>query len=341
LIANSIFNIPDIFRHKKSVISAESIEKVRILADWEKDIDNRENINKGFNYEAVCQEIFNYFLGKFNEKFNVKRDIKFGHGYYRKLEIKRDNNNIFIDDTLLSALFQFIAAVFYWAEGFGDKTVALFGFRYLLFITNDLCLNLHELPGTKTYEEFMDRFNGKLNILMLASNVYWVMVIFAVLHELSHIFLEHKPHKEIHEKEEFLKQEYDADELAYVMLLDTICNRNNILSNYNIMEIFEEYTYLAPMMLIDFYDLPYYVDSIINKTKFYSLYPSPVHRKERLFKVFDDWEKSINTEEGNDLYNYFVDVIEKFKNDVCDAEECGNLNVLKRKWGYPETPVSG
>lgn len=332
MIVNSIFDIPEKFRYKKSILSAKSIEKIKKLVDWENDIPNRENINKGFDYETVYQEIFNYFLGKLNEKFNINRTIKFCLDYYRKVEIKRDNNDIFIDHTLLSALSGFTTTVFYCSEGFGDKEVDLFGFRYLLFIINEQCLNLHELPDKSSQDDFIERFNGKLEIIRIAMDIYWVMLVFAVLHELSHIFLGHKPYKEIYDHNEFLKQEYEADESAYIILLETIYNRNNIQLDYDMSAIFQEYTYLAPMMLIDFYNLIYYVDGTINKVKFYSPYPSPAHRKERLFTVFDRWEKSINTKEGNDLYNCFLDVIEKFMNDVCDAEECGNLDALKRKY---------
>lgn len=179
----------------------------------------------------------------------------------------------------------------------------------------------------------MDKYKDNVKLLNVVMDIYWSIITFLILHELSHIYLNRESSNVVDAKL-LRKQEYESDELAYKNLLNLIYNRKNIKMNYNIADIFEEYTYLSPLIFVDLVDLVKYVSGEIDNERYVSEYPSQIHRKENLLNIFDKWENDIDTEEGNAIYYWFIiTIIEKFKNNLYNANEFGKLNKIKRKKG--------
>ena len=59
-----------------------------------------------------------------------------------------------------------------------------------------------------------------------------------------------------------------------------------IIEEHGKSAMLEDYTYLAPMMYMDFFDLYYYTDRVLYKTWFYDPeHPLPIKRKNRLFTI--------------------------------------------------------
>lgn len=94
-------------------------------------------------------------------------------------------------------------------------------------------------------------------------------MVFSLAHEIAHAYLVSigKKYAKKHQK----KEEYDADGIVYHIVLKIIIQEDSVL---------EKYTYLAPMIYMNFFDLYYYTDRVLYKT-FHSKWkhPLPVKRK--------------------------------------------------------------
>ncbi|MDR0474165.1 MAG: hypothetical protein LBH43_10905 [Treponema sp.] len=253
--------------------------------------------------------------------FGKNMTVSFGHDYRRNgLDVRSDASSIFINDTLLESLSHFITVVIYHSLDFDNPEVSLYCYRQLLFIINEECNNTYLLPSENEYVDLIEKYPD-LKTLNVATDLYWGMITYLILHELSHIFLNHLNKEQI-----IAEQEYEADKEAYHIFLEMIYCKND----YKKLEFLEEYIYLAPMMIIDFFSLVTFVDGTINETRYKSYHPPHENRKNNLFKLFSDWERDLNTEAGNGLYNWYIEVVERFKNDLFNANEKGMLKSIKR-----------
>ena len=100
-----------------------------------------------------------------------------------------------------------------------------------------------------------------------------------------------------------------------------------IIENDGDKRILEKYTYLAPMMYMDFFDLYYYTDRVLYKTRFYDpQHPLPGDRKNRLFAIVNKDEYDFDTVDGNHLYSGFLDVYDEYKDQVLLKMERGKLD---------------
>ena len=254
--------------------------------------------------------------------FGKNKAVSFGHDYRRNgLDVRSGESSIYINDTLLESLSHFITAVIYHSLDFDNPEVSLYCYRQLLFIVNEECNNTYSLPP-KEYIDLIEKFPD-LRTLNVASDLYWGMVTFLILHELSHIFLDHL---NTDKGQTIAEQEYEADKEAYLIFLEMIYNR----SQHKKLEFLEEYIYLSPMMIVDFFTLVNFVDGTIYGTRYTSYHPPHEKRKDFLFELFKGWDRDFNTEDGNELYNWYIEVVERFKNDLFNANEQGLLKSIKR-----------
>lgn len=93
------------------------------------------------------------------------------------------------------------------------------------------------------------------------------------------------------------KEEYEADAIAYNIVLKIIMEENTVL---------EKYTYLAPMMYMDF--LIYIIIQIGYYMILFVLIFSILFRqmrKDYLFTIVDREEYDFDTVDGNHLYSGF------------------------------------
>lgn len=123
------------------------------------------------------------------------------------------------------------------------------------------------------------------------------------------------------------KEEFDADAIAYHIVLKIIMDKvkNNC--------ILDEYTYLVPMMYMDFFDLYFYTDRILYKTKFYidGSHPNVIKRKNNLFGVFNNGDYKLDTTNGNHLYGGFLDIYDEYKNQLILKMQRGKLESIIRR----------
>ena len=77
---------------------------------------------------------------------------------------------------------------------------------------------------------------------------------------------------------------------------------------------------------MDFFDLFYYTDRVLYKKRVPVIdHPSPKNRKEALFRIANDDKYIFDTEEGNDLYNCFLNSFDLYKEQLLLKEQKGKL----------------
>ena len=185
---------------------------------------------------------------------------------------------------------------------------------------NDVCI-FGEMQALDANNALLHLLNGDMQIMKLAEDCYCTIVVFSMAHEIAHAYLAHigKKYSERHLE----KEEYDADAIAYDIVLKIIMKESNE------EPILEKYTYLAPAMYMDFFDLYYYTDRVLYKTMLSdSEHPNPVKRKGKLFAIVDRDEYDFDTIDGNHLYGGFLDVYDEYRDQVFLKKEKGKLDKI-------------
>lgn len=272
-----------------------------------------ESYNR-FNLETLFNELLSHFNKKYNK--NCSNKIKFLHTYTKSMDVFLDDMGepfIFIDGLVSTSLLETIGIIFLWSKYDQDKDVGSFCLQYLLFIFNEKCRN-GQLSDEASQDMWRDKFNDDLHILTLASDVHWVCLAFALSHELAHFYQEYQ--SDFNDCISLYNREFEADKIAYEIVIDLILEQKS-KENEVSWPVYYEYTYLSPLMLLDFYDLLYYTDLLLHGEKYDDhTHPSISERKDRLLAVVDLPEYEFNTEEGNDLYNCYLDICDLYKEKI-------------------------
>ncbi len=152
---------------------------------------------------------------------------------------------VHIDELFESTVMGFLLAMLKWSKDFDNLKIYGECFQYVLFLMNDVCI-FGEMQGTDANNALMDTVNGDTQILQLAEDCYWTIAAFSLAHEVAHAYLASigKKYTEKHPE----KEEYDADSIAYHIVLKIIMEEKGADT------VLEEYTYLAPMIYMDFFD---------------------------------------------------------------------------------------
>lgn len=284
----------------------------------------RDNMRR-YNLENMFALVKKYFQKEYGYSGS---NIELNNRYQRTVNsyIYNDTEDpaavIHIDELFESTVMAFFLAVFKWSKDFEDLEIYGNCFRYILFLMNDVCI-LGEMQGEDAGRAMLEMISGDLQILQLAEDCYWTVLVFSLAHEIAHAYLLSIGRTYTRQHPE--KEEYDADAIAYHIVLKIIMDKEE---NNGILE---EYTYMAPMMYMDFFDLIFYTDRVLYKTRIYDVsHPSVMKRKNHLFGIVDRPEYDFDTVDGNHLYGGFLDVHDEFKNQVLLKMERGKLNKILR-----------
>lgn len=278
----------------------------------------RENMER-YNLQKMFEVVKEYFKKEYGYAGEA---ITLSNRYQQTINsyIYNDQKNpafVHIDELFESTVIVFLLAMFKWSKDFDDLDVYGDCFRYVLFLMNDVCI-FGEMQGQDANDALFQLISGDVQILQLAEDCYWTIVVFSLAHELAHAYLAGigKRYSRRHPE----KEEFDADMIAYHIVLKIIMERegNN--------RILEKYTYLAPMMYMDFFDLYYYTDRVLYKSRFFDpQHPLPIERKNRLFAIANKDEYDFDTVDGNHLYGGFLDVYDEYRDQVLLKMERGKL----------------
>lgn len=314
----------EIFRFGGSSVKDDKrgIQKMlQYFSDYFTEEQLKENM-RHYNLQRMFDLVKKYFKKEYN--FDGQA-IALTNRYQQTINsyIYNDQENpafVHIDELFESTVFSFLLAMFKWSKDFGNLEVYGECFRYVLFLLNDVCI-FGEMQGQNANEALLQLVAGDVQILQLAEDCYWAIVVFTLAHEVAHVYLAStgKTYSKKHPE----KEEFDADMIAYDIVLNIIIQEKG--SN----RILEEYTYLSPMMYMDFFDLYYYTDRILYKSRFSDpLHPVPIKRKNRLFSVVDKEEYDFDTVNGNHLYSGFLDVYDEYKDQILLKMERQKLNEI-------------
>lgn len=279
----------------------------------------RENMER-YNLPKMFEVVKGYFKKEYGY---AGEDITLSNRYQHTINsyIYNDQDNpvfVHIDELFESTVIAFLLAMFKWSKDFDDLDVYGDCFRYVLFLMNDVCI-FGEMQGQYANDSLLQVISGDVQILPLAEDCYWTIVVFSLAHELAHAYLADigKRYSEKHPE----KEEFDADMIAYHIVLKIIMEQEDD------KRILEKYTYLAPMMYMDFFDLYYYTDRVLYKSRFFDpQHPLPIDRKERLFALVNRDEYDFDTVDGNHLYGGFLDVYDEYRDQILLKMERGKLN---------------
>ena len=314
----------DIFRFGCEEIKNDEVGIQRMLQNFsglltEEQI--RENMKK-YNLPKMFELVKEYFKKEYDFEGNA---IQLNNRYQKTINsyIYNDQKNptfIHIDELFESTVISFFVAMFKWSKEFDNLDIYGDCFRYTLFLMNDVCI-FGEMQALDANNALLHLLNGDMQIMKLAEDCYWTIVVFSMAHEIAHAYLAHigKKYSERHLE----KEEYDADAIAYDIVLKIIMKESNE------EPILEKYTYLAPAMYMDFFDLYYYTDRVLYKTMLSdSEHPNPVKRKGKLFAIVDRDEYDFDTIDGNHLYGGFLDVYDEYRDQVFLKKEKGKLDKI-------------
>lgn len=262
----------------------------------------------------------------FRKEYGYAGDnIELNNRYQRTINsyIYNDKKNpavVHIDELFESTMMAFFLAMFKWSKDFDNLEVYGNCYLYTLFLMNDVSI-LGEMQGEDANKALLEMVADDLQILQLAEDCYWTVLAFSLSHEIAHAYLASIGKK--YTKEHPEREEFDADEIAYHIVLKMIMDKE--IRGI----VLEPYTYLAPMMYMDFFDMVYYTDRILYKTFLYNdSHPALKKRKGWLFSIVDRDEYQFDTREGNYLYRGFNEVYKEYKIQTILKMEKGKLEKI-------------
>lgn len=285
----------------------------------------RYSIEKIFEIVKTCFfEEYGYKTQKFDLNNLYQRSI---NSYISNDKDEEIRKVVHIDELLESTLFSFFLAMFKWSKDFNNPEMYGDCFIHILYLMNDCCI-FGEMQAADANDSLLKILSGDIQILNLAEDCYRTVLVFTIAHEIGHKYLHSISKTAPKDKEQhkvLVDEEYKADEIAYNVVL------NMIMKKYSVDADLETYTYLAPMMYMDFFDLFYYTDRVLYKTVLERTdHPIIKKRKGHLFAIADRDKYDFDTEEGNDLYSCFLDVYDEYRTQLLIKNEKGKLDKIKR-----------
>ena len=281
--------------------------------------------------QKLFEELCEYASAFFGTKMSLNLEMR-----ENTIAISQSEDKIYMNTLMSSAFLSYIATQIYHSyvlDTFGaNSEESKFCYRYTLFILNDMCFNDFKqpviFPNEDSLHSLISRMKDKPTLLEKSGDIFYSSIAFALLHEISHAYLKHD------ESIIDLQKEIEADEKAYLIFLN-LCDdiQNNRLSSI-FHECLKEYTYMAPMYLLEFYYVVYYTGSFLcpyhpaaEKQEFENI----VLRKKALFDVFYAWDRDVNPDQSYDLYNCYLDSTESFLRSFVASDKAGMLDVLKER----------
>lgn len=296
---------------------------LKIFPDYYTSEELKRN-SDSYNLENLFLEIKDSFYSKY--------------GYYPKSELVSKYNGmlnslydggnirfVYVDELLQLSVILFIATLLTWDDKNDDLETYSICFRFTLFLLNDVCI-FGEIPSKSVFQDVLPRFLKDIHIVELSEECFWTIMAFTLAHELAHEYLSlrsNMSHRADRKKNIDYEEEFQADRIAYDIVL------NNIIEANPKKIKLKNYTYLAPMMYMDFFDLFYYTDRVLYKKRIPIIdHPLPNTRKAALFRIVDDDKYDFDTEDGNDLYNCFLNSFDLFKEELLLKEQRGKLRTV-------------
>lgn len=226
---------------------------------------------------------------------------------------------VHIDQSLDMQLFALTLAMVTWMRDYDNDPSDLFFFRQVIYCMNELFV-LGNLPGSEMGTRLFDRVASDMQILDLASDLYWAMLAFTMGHEFGHAY------QMASDPEYWGKRrhgsEYHADSLGYRVLLGLI--RKGRVGSFQ----FESFTCLAPMMYLGYYQMARETDRVLYGVHGEpATHPTLVRRKNALYKLYD--KCGIVSEDAVGIYEWFLFLYDEYVRMLRDLARRGRLEGIR------------
>ena len=303
-------------------------EEIRRMMDYFPGCFTKEQLregNKHYNTQAIFQLVKKYFAKEFGFAGSM---IEVSSNYQRTINSRTCKDNDFnarlihMDELFETTVMMFFLAMLKWSKDMDDQDVYGGCFIYILHLLNDMCI-FGEMQGLNANQTLMATVNGDVQILQLAEDCQRTVMAFTLAHEMAHIYLDHIG--KVYSKEHPEDEEFDADRIAYHIILKIIMEE----TGKDIL--LEDYTCMAPIMLMDFFELYYYTDRVLYGTWIHNVnHPTIKKRKGSLFAVINKGGYVLNNVDANHLYSGFLDVYDAYRDQLLLKKHYGKLETICR-----------
>lgn len=270
----------------------------------------------------IIKREFNVFCGT-NYNFTL-------HCYYNKnrIEFRGKGESIFSSATAVNAFMCFYGLILYQADHLNDDDIKKRCFQSIFRIAKDTFLWNCEEVDKKTFDIIIYDISKKGNYVKTASAMAFSSISYGWLHEMSHY---HYLHKYDSDMKTTIYNEQEADKLAYdifLSMVEKVRKQNMVFGEFT--DCFREYMYLIPAMFLDFEHVSLLIEKILYDKDIDSMnFECLQSRKERIIDHIEESDVDINTEEGNDLYKWYIDSVNTFIQILISTEKAGLLDKYK------------
>ena len=227
------------------------------------------------------------------------------------------DNGIFVDELFTYTILSFFLTVSSLANDNGNINFERCFKNFI--VTLDL-QGRRKIIVTHNKLDFQEMMCMPINVLNIACDTYWCVLSFIIGHELYHL-----THKNIVPS---LEDEKNADRFGYNILINMIeyQKAKRIPEEF---QVFSENQYLSPIMFLEYLRL---------SDKFQTLCDANAHKKPSQFSpdlrkrlilelYYDDIPEEFDTDEGNDLLNIFLDIIDILEEQLIIKINSGKLDL--------------
>lgn len=315
-------------RQTKSLpLTKETVEQIGSIVFEKSDLTKDEEAfiveaTKKCDIDKLFDYIHSYFINRYPEKH---LSVKFCCGYWGTFNLYCENEKnpvVYMDVLVTKALIQSLSAIFIWDEYSNDPNCVEEVYKSLFSSLKEQAIN-KRLPTSDTVSKWFKFAQKDRHILELTIDAYYLIITFALAHELAHIYLGHLSSIGSGKKNVF-DRELEADLVAYDYILYLIDEQTSGTGS-KIWDRYYEHAYLAPLMFFDYYDLIVYTAEKLG-IEGYGVsggYPSTQVRREKLLETVNLPKYVLNTEEGNIMYNCFLDGCDMYK-DALSSVNCAD-----------------
>ena len=288
--------------------------------------------------EPTPKDLFQFVKAAFEEQKNELLEVEFVKKYIaspdgklpipskRASRLYSGKGMVYVDELILSALFEYIAVYYLWARDFEDRDVFSFCFRYTAGLLNYSC-RLGILTNAEREAQLVEQIfrRSDINAVNLISDLYWSCLAFAFCHEIAHIYLRHTEQGD--GSGNLWEKEYEADAVGYDVYLQII-EKASKYSKEPFAEVFHDYLYTAPMILFQFYEDTCFMSYWLFGEQAGNSHPPLHERFHALLRISERPEYTFETGEGNDLLNNYMDISDCFREQLILKLRKGKLHPI-------------
>lgn len=173
----------DLFRFGGSSVKDDEMGMQRMLQNFS-GLFTEEQLRKNME-KYNLQKMFGVVKEYFKKEYGYAGDsIILSNNYQHTINsyIYNDRENpafIHIDELFESTVIAFLLSMFKWSKDFGNLEIYSECFKYVLFLMNDVCI-FGKMQGTDSNDVLLGLVSGDIQILQLAEDCYWTIVVFSL-----------------------------------------------------------------------------------------------------------------------------------------------------------------